>query len=67
MTTSIRRPYFWSRMKWRERAAYLLSSNQARSFGEACSILASQRRRTRVYSVPVVARLPYKDAPDGEE
>lgn len=59
--TAFRRPFFWSRLPWTQKAAYLLSSNQARTYEEACSMLASPRRRSK--SVPIV-RLPYKDSLD---
>lgn len=58
---TIRKPYFWSRLSWSARAAYLCSSNQARDYSEACSILASQPRRKKVAAAPVVMRYPYNN------
>lgn len=57
----IRKPYFWSRMSFRQRAAYLCSSNQCRTFEEACALMARQPRRKRLPPAPVVMRYPYAD------
>lgn len=59
--TTIKKPYFWSRMNWAARAAYLCSSHQARDYSEACSILASLPRRKRSAPTPREVRLPYRD------
>jgi hypothetical protein len=49
-------------MSYTAKAAYLCSSAQARDYSHACSILASQPRRKKLPSQPVVMRLPYKDS-----
>lgn len=55
-------PFFWKRLPWCEKAAYLTRTHQARDYSDACSILAKMRPRKRpVVRTPVVARLPYKD------
>jgi hypothetical protein len=43
---NIRKPSFWSRLPFTEKAAYLCSSKQARDYSQACSMLARQPRRT---------------------
>ena len=44
-------PYFWSRLSFPAKAAYLCSSKQARDYSHACTILASlpRRRRTKAH------------------
>lgn len=48
-------PSSWNRMLWREKAAYLCSSRQARDFSAACAMLA-KRRRIKVNVVPADER-----------
>lgn len=62
MHNNIRIPPFWGRIGWTQKAAYLLSSGQARDYPHACSILAKRKRRKVTPSAPVVARLPYADS-----
>lgn len=57
-------PHFWRGMSFTAKAAWLLSAHHARSYEEACSMLAKMRRPKRVIQKPVVARLPYKDSED---
>lgn len=55
----IRKPPFWHRIGWSEKAAYLLSSKQARDYSEACSMLAKRKPRKPAPAQPVVMRYPY--------
>lgn len=55
--TAIRKPTFWHRMSWAQKAAYLCSSRQARDYSEACSILARQPRRKRATPQDSVAEM----------
>lgn len=56
----IRKPPFWHRIGWSEKAAYLLSSKQARDYSEACSMLA-KRKPVKQPTAPVVMRYPYNN------
>jgi len=58
---SLRLPYFWSRLSFVQKAAYLCSSKQAKDYSDACSILASFRRKKRQQQQPIKPRLPYAE------
>lgn len=59
--SALRLPYFWRGMGFTAKAAYLCSSNQAKSYSDACSILRSMRRPKTRRVEPVKATLPYAD------
>jgi len=44
---NLRLPYFWSGLSYVQKAAHLCATHQARSFNEACSILAKCRARKK--------------------
>ena len=51
-------------MTWRAKAEQLVREGKARTFSEACSMLAKRRNRARPQTAAVPAggyRLPYKD------
>lgn len=51
-------------MTWRAKAEQLVRERKARTFSEACSMLARRRNRARqpqTAAVPGGYRLPYKD------
>ena len=52
-------------MSWREKAEQLVRERKARTFSEACSMLAKRRHVRPKQSQPqlaaAVSRLPYKD------
>jgi hypothetical protein len=60
-------PPSWSRMSWYQRCAYLCSSNQARDFSHAASMMASLPRPRRIKPAAVYTpatrnvRPPYSD------
>jgi hypothetical protein len=54
-----RLPYFWRRMSWTQKAAWLCSAHIARSYEEACAMLAKLPRKRK--GRPVEPRLPYAD------
>ena len=49
-------------MSWREKAEQLVRERKARTFSEACSMLAKRRHaRPKQQLAAVTSRLPYKD------
>ena len=55
----IRKPPFWHRIGWSEKAAYLCSSRQAKDYSEACAMLKKRKPVKRPEPAPVVMRYPY--------
>lgn len=51
-------PPTWSRMSWRNRAAYLVESHQARDFSHACAILGRRKKQRVVENNLVTSRTP---------
>lgn len=57
-----RLPYFWRRMSWTQKAAWLCSAHIARDYPEACLMLAKlPRKRKAAKPDPAAIRWDLRD------
>ena len=54
-------PTWWRGATIKGKAEFLVRTGQARDFAEACAELARRRKQPKPKTLPVAARLPYRD------